>query len=130
MRKRVHPLTLRPRSIKIVSLYYPPRIDKDIWCLIVSLMVEILLRYLVISRPLGTVQSDNMKRRARIMLTTAWIISTILASCQALMFRLENIESSRDVFCPQTTKLFCLTSWRDVGRSEHGGDIHILKQNP
>ena len=44
-------------------------------------------RYLVISRPLLTVQSANMKRRARLMITIAWVLSTILASCQALMWR-------------------------------------------
>ena len=44
-------------------------------------------RYLVISNPLFTVNPSSMRRRARLMVAVAWILSFLLASPQAFMFR-------------------------------------------
>lgn len=46
-----------------------------------------MLRYLVISNPLGTVQYERTRQRARLMVASAWLLSSILASTQAMMFR-------------------------------------------
>ena len=62
-----------------LSLYFP-----EYW---INFLQKNIFRYISISRPLSSINTVEQKKRAKIMVIVAWILTLLFASPQAIIFR-------------------------------------------